>query len=104
MSRYSQKIGSEDVTYAGVPGIPDLVGGGIEGTVSQRFGQGLCMIRGVHELNAQLESEGTGEDSGQVDSVLAEERPKRELKTTVRPKGDNCDHLIGSRVGRRAGR
>lgn len=70
----------EEATYTGVPGIPDLVGEGIKGPVSQSISQGFFVGHDAGGMNAgcnaQLESEGTGEDGGQEDSIAANEGAK----------------------------
>lgn len=58
------------------------------------FGQHFGITRGFGGCHAQLESEGTGEDSSQVDSVPLEQRPVGERRKTVRNEDDNCDHAI----------
>ena len=70
-------------TYAVVPAVPDLVGGDVEGTVLTLHGQysvsscTACLACLGTGCNPQLKSEGAGKSSGQQNSVLADEGPKR---------------------------
>lgn len=63
-------------TYAAVERIPDLVGGSIEGPIPKD--NCLAIVnppKDPDNSNVQLEGEGTGEDSGQVDRVTADQAP-----------------------------
>ena len=70
------------VTYAAVDGVPDRVGGGVEGTVSQLWS--VTAVRMILEgSHAHLEGKGTGEDGGQENRVPADNTPKQKEKPRI---------------------
>lgn len=52
-------------------------------------------MKGRFDCDLQLESEGTGEDGGQEDSIPADDGPAEGETSTVRVQSSNCDHQVG---------
>lgn len=66
-------------TYTAVHGIPDLVGSSVKGSIRVHC-QRLCIFGSNRVPNVHLESEGTGEDGGQVYRISVDQAPVNRKK------------------------